>query len=75
MNNRNYNSEIGRWLSEKRKESKLSQRQVAELMNVSKSTIGFWEVGQRTIFASNLIDYCKVIGADPRELVEILMKQ
>jgi hypothetical protein len=41
-------------------------------MDVSKTSIGHWERGERLIFASNLIDYCKVIDADPSDLVSEL---
>ncbi len=75
MNNKNYNKEIGAWLAMKRKEKGLSQRQVADLMDVSKTSIGHWELGERLIFASNLIDYCKVIDADPSDLVSELFNR
>ena len=70
---KNYNKEIGQWMAIKRKEKKLSQRQVAEILGVSKSTIAFWETGERSIFAAYLIDFCKAINVDPQEIVDDLM--
>lgn len=71
---KDYNKEIGAWLREKRKEKGYSVAYVTERMNKCKSSINYWESGERTIAASDFIDYCKVLGANPSELVDKLFK-
>lgn len=69
---KNDNSRIGKWLAEKREEKGLSQQHVAERLDVTRTAVHYWESGKRTIYAVNLIEYCKVLGVDPREIIDDL---
>lgn len=69
------NSRIGKWLAEKREEKDLSQQYVADCLDVTRTAVHYWESGKRTIYAVNLIEYCKVLGVDPRKLQKRLQNQ
>lgn len=66
------NSRIGKWLAEKREEKDLSQQYVADRLGVTRTAVHYWESGKRTIYAVNLIEYCMVLGVDPREIIDDL---
>lgn len=66
------NARIGRWLAEKRDEKGLSQQAVADRLGVTRTAVHYWESGKRTIYAVNLIDYCRAIGADPEDIIRDL---
>lgn len=70
-----YNSEIGKWLAEKRQEKGMSQQDVADKMGHTRTAIRYWETGKRTIYADAFLEYCKVLGADPTELVKELLNK
>ena len=67
------NTKIGTWLKEKRTEKNLSQQAVADRMGCTRTAIHYWESGKRTIYAVNLLDYCKAIGVNADELVRELL--
>lgn len=67
--NKNYNSAIGTWLMKERLKQGLSLQDIADRLGMSRSTIYYWEVGKRTIFADNMINYCNVLGVDPADLI------
>lgn len=60
MKNENLNSKIGEWLQNKRIEKGLSQQDVADAMNITRTAVHYWESGKRTIYAENMFDYCRV---------------
>ena len=66
---KNYNKKIGAYLAKERKAKKLSQNQVAEKMDVTKTAISYWETGKRVINADQMLNYCEVLGVDPQDLV------
>ena len=68
-----YNSEIGKWLAEKRRKRGMTQQEVADKMGHTRTAIHYWESGKRTIYADAFLEYCKVIDANPSELVEKLI--
>lgn len=67
--NKNYNSAIGAWLMNERLKQGLSLQDIANRLGMSRSTIYYWEVGKRTIFADNMINYCNALGVDPADLI------
>ena len=69
------NKQIGLWLKEKRNEKGYSTYYVAEKLGKSKSLIVLWENAKRVIDASDFIDYCKVLNANPVELMEQLFRK
>lgn len=74
MNNQNMNSMIGAWLAGRRKENGMSQQEVADRLGTTRTAVHYWESGKRTIYAVNLIEYCKAINVNPSEIVEELYK-
>ena len=67
--NKNYNGAIGAWLMNERLKQGLTLQDIADRLGMSRSTIYYWEVGKRTIFADNMINYCNVLGVDPADLI------
>lgn len=67
-----YDKKIGSWLKAKRNEKGYSTYYVAERLSKSKSIIAYWENGQRVIDASDFIDYCKLLNANPVEIMNEL---
>ena len=53
---------LGRRIREERKKSDLTQEQLAELVNVSATYIGFIERGERTLTLAKLISIAKALG-------------
>ena len=66
---RDYNKEIGEYLAKARIDRGLTQQQVADRLGVTKTCVHYWESGKRTIYASNMIEYCLAIGLDPQDIV------
>lgn len=60
---------IGKWLREHREAKSITGQQVADALGVTKTAVSYWESGKRTIYAWQMMEYCKFIGADPEELV------
>lgn len=63
------NTQIGKWLREKREARKMTGQEVADALGVTKTAVSYWESGKRTIYAWQMMEYCRVIGADPEELI------
>ena len=69
----NYNSAIGEWLMNQRIRQGLSLQDIADRLQVSKSAVYYWEVGKRTIYAENMINYCNVLNVSPSKLMDDIM--
>ena len=69
----NYNSAIGEWLMHQRIQQGLSLQDIADRLQVSKSAVYYWEVGKRTIYAENMINYCNVLNVSPSKLMDDIM--
>lgn len=69
MKNEDMNAKIGAWMRKKRQEARLSQQEVAERMGHTRTAVYYWENGKRTIYATNLLEFCKVMNIDPLEAV------
>ena len=62
MNNNNSLIEIGKRIAEQRKESGLTQAQLAEKINVKREMINYWENGSRDIKSGNIVLLAEVLG-------------
>ena len=62
MNNNNSLTEIGKRIAEQRKESGLTQAQLAEKINGKRETINYWENGSRDIKSGNIVLLAEVLG-------------
>lgn len=60
---------IGLFIKSLRKEAALTQRQVAERLNVSEKTISKWETGRGAPEISLLLPLCKIFGVSMNELL------
>lgn len=65
---------IRNWLIKKRHKKKLTQRALAEQLQVVHSLIGKVEKGERRLDVLEFITYCKEVNADPCELIQLLQK-
>ncbi|MCF6289010.1 MAG: helix-turn-helix domain-containing protein [Proteobacteria bacterium] len=61
------------WLTTKRHEKQLTQRQFACLLGVHHSIVGKIETGERQINVIELIEYCATLYANPIEIIEVLI--
>lgn len=66
---KNYNQKIGSYLAKQRRAKKITQKQLAEKMGVTKTAVSYWETGKRTIYAEQMLEYCDTIGIDASDLV------
>ena len=58
------------WLVTKRNEEKLTQRQLAEKLQVVHSLIGKVEKGERRLDVIEFLTYCNALNADPGEFIK-----
>lgn len=63
--------EIGRRISQYRKEQGLSQKEFAKLTGASNSRVSNWEQGRNGPEADILADICRVLRITPSELLDI----
>ena len=63
--------EIGRRISQYRKEQGLSQKEFAKLIGASNSRVSNWEQGRNGPDADILADICRVLKVSPSELLDI----
>lgn len=69
-----YYDQLRAWMKQKREESGLSLRSVAELMNRHHSVVGKMEQDRRKIEIVEFVQYCQAVGADPHDGLELLIK-
>lgn len=62
------------WMKKRREESGLSLRDAAKVMGRHHSVLGKMEQDRRKIEILEFVSYCKVIGADPHEGIDLLVK-
>ncbi len=63
--------EIGMRIRKYREKSGLSQKELAQLINVSNSRISNWEQGINRPDADILADLCRALNVSPSELLDI----
>lgn len=57
-----FNKRLGALMREEREKAGKTQQEIAERLGVTKTAVHQWESGKRNIYASNVVDYCAVIG-------------
>jgi len=60
------------WLVSKRKEAGLTQRQLADKLQVIHSLIGKVEKGERRLDVVEFVSYCQALNANPDEVIKLL---
>ena len=73
--NKAFDQKLGKTLSDKRRMCGLSQQDVADRMNVTKTAVSYWENGNRSMYAYTVNEYCKAIGIDISEIVTSMKKK
>ena len=63
--------EIGRKITQYRKEQGLSQKEFAKLIGASNSRVSNWEQGRNGPDADILAEICRVLKVSPSELLDI----
>jgi len=63
------------WLVSKRKAAKLTQRQLADKLQVVRSLVGKVESGERRLDAVEFTHYCRALDAEPTEFFTFLKQQ
>jgi len=76
MRNRNSNEEknLRNILKEKRLELKLTQRDLGERLNTPHTFVNKYEVGERYLTFTEVIDICKNLKIDIHNLLDDVMK-
>lgn len=64
---------LSNWLSEQRKSKGLTMRNVAEIIGKPHSYIGKVERGERKIDVVEYVWYCKLVGLNPIDGINIIM--
>ena len=73
MKEKEFNIRLGKTLREERKRIGYSIYDVAERIGVSKSTVSYWENGERTMSALYLKMYCDVLNIGLDDFVKRLI--
>lgn len=60
---------IGKFISQCRKNKKLTQAQLAEKLNITDRAISKWETGKGMPDSSIMLDLCKILGINVNELL------
>ena len=60
---------IGKFIAEMRKEQNMTQRQLAEHLNISDKTVSKWECGKGMPDNSILLELCDVLQINVNELL------
>ena len=61
--------EIGRNIKEIRKQKGMTQLQIAEKMNIHRSTYTYYEIGKCDISAVKILALCEILDNDPNTLL------
>lgn len=65
--------QLREWLISKRHEKKLTQRDVAKLLNITHSWVAKIEQGERRIDLIEYVRVCNVLGVDPHEGMDLVI--
>ncbi|PHS22366.1 MAG: transcriptional regulator [Methylophaga sp.] len=71
----NENKALTEWLVEQRQKAKLTQRELATLLDVHHSIVGKIETGERRLNVVEFVEYCLKLDADPHEVIDIVSGQ
>jgi transcriptional regulator with XRE-family HTH domain len=64
------NEALTAWLITQRKNAKLTQRDLAALLDIHHSIVGKVETGERRLNVVEFVEYCLKLNADPHEIID-----
>jgi transcriptional regulator with XRE-family HTH domain len=67
-----FDEKLGETMRRFRETKGITLLQVAEMMNVTKVSVHYWETGKRQINASALKEYCAAIGVKVQQLFDAM---
>jgi transcriptional regulator with XRE-family HTH domain len=71
----NENKALTEWLVEQRQKAKLTQRELASLLDVHHSIVGKIETGERRLNVVEFVEYCLRLDANPHEIIDQIKQQ
>ncbi len=66
----NFDKELGATLRQFRMRAKISQTEMANRLGVTKMAVSHWEIGDRTMTAKNLKNYCDILGIKMQDVFD-----
>ncbi len=66
------NERIGAFLRQRRKAKRMSLQAVADQLGTTPVQVHYWESGKRTIYAYQLLSYCRLLGVSADDMAEML---
>jgi len=67
------NKLLVKWLVSKRHEANLSQRELAEKLNLHHSIVGKIETGERRLDVLEFVNYCQMLNANPLDGIKLVL--
>ncbi len=67
-----FDKKVGRIISEKRIEKRLTQTELARQLGIGKSTLACYEVGLRGMNLDTFFEICRLLEIDPNDVVRQL---
>ena len=62
------------WLVRKRREAKLTQKQLAEKLKKPQSFVSKYEKGERRLDVIEFLEISRLLGASPQDIVDMLFR-
>ena len=71
-NDDNFSKALGQWLRGKREKAGYSQEEIGHMLGVSKPMVSYYESGQSAISAKAFVRFCKIVNANPNDIINLL---
>ena len=62
-------------LKKMKEEAHLTQREIAKIMGIDRSTVGYYLSGDRKIYIDSFMDFCEACHKNPFEELDIVMER
>lgn len=66
---------IAESLRKMKEDANLTQKQIADILKVDRSTVGYYLSGDRKIYIDTFIDFCKACGKDHFDELDNIMEK
>lgn len=71
-NDEKFSKLLGQWMREKREKAGFNQEEIGHMLGVSKPMISYYESGQSAISAKAFVRFCKIVNANPNDIINML---